>query len=94
MGNKTVEEKAFLLAELMGWEVYAVGKIYTIAITEKLNPYDSKSNEGLSQFAAILLKFPEVMRYPEYFTDDERNWIKPTQSQILDTILEMNGVEL
>jgi len=57
-------------------------------------PYES-DEEGLAQFAAILLKFPEV--FPERLESyvGFEGWIKkPTQANILDEILVMNGVEI
>ena len=51
-------------------------------------PYES-DEEGLAQFAAILLKFPEVMEFSTEWT-----YNKPTQANILDEILRMNGVEI
>jgi len=60
-------------------------------------PY-SDDEEGYAQFAAILLKFPEVMACQfrlvslssgSYFSRDVT--VKPTQANILDEILRMKG---
>ena len=95
------QEKSLKLAELMEWEtrltcivknapssvkVYA-DKESGIGFAE-LQPY-SKEEIGLSQFAAILLKFPEVMEFSTEWT-----YNKPTQANILNEILRMNGVEI
>jgi len=93
------QEKSLKLAELCP-DIWAFWK------PEKdWNPY-SESINGLAQFAAILLKFPEVMcsLVPiTYFDADEderkslrktMNYNGPTQANILDEILRMNGVEI
>jgi len=69
----------------------------------KFNPYSS-SVEGLAQFAAILLKFPEVIFSLVEVTSivtgrdmgHENRWYYYdfNQSNILDEILRMNGVKI
>jgi len=100
------QEKSLKLAELMGWELdynklwdewhvlnlFPRGHIATI-----LQPY-ANSEQGHAQFATILLKFPEVFStFDCRITSNPKNvmWLngeKPTQSNILDEILRMNGV--
>jgi len=77
------KEKSLELAKLMGWR-------------EKINPY---GKGGLAQFAAILLKFPEVFEYAEgggYLKPTEHGGcdMAPTQENILDEILKINGVNI
>jgi len=103
-------EKSLKLAELMGWEVSEIGWIIIHPTWqdyelnegysgEFLHPY-KKSMEGLAQFAAILLKFPEFIgdissKYAcTCKAEDCPKWMdgyRPTQSNILDEILRMNG---
>jgi len=102
------QEKSLKLAELMGWEVEK--HIYSdLSITtcirgtdEELCPYEYE--DGLAQFAAILLEFIEVMYshaivntltyaegcYEFAWNNDEQ----PTQAKILDEILRMKGVDI
>ena len=99
------QEKSLKLAELMGWKpkwnnmaCEGVPKIFDYGFLE---PYAS-GNNGRAQFAAILLKFPEVMARWCYITKDDENKfdttgaiiVQPYQGAILDEILRMNGVEL
>jgi len=97
------QEKIIELAKLMGWDIkhgYIVGSLDMIP--KMLDCYD-KCNDGLAQFAAILLKFPEVMMMFAFDKDDDR-WLdskdgdlfhgEPTQETILDEILRMNGVKI
>jgi len=87
----------------MGWKVYekSFGDIYHLVKAYDygvaLRVYDDVE-EGLAQFAAILLKFPEVMACQfrlvslssgSYFSRDVT--VKPTQANILDEILRMNN---
>lgn len=86
------KDKKLALAKLMGWIVFYHIPHGTVPHLENtghvLNPYDD-----LAQFAAILLKFPEVMAkfnstyvWGAYYTE-------PTirQAIILDEILRLNG---
>jgi hypothetical protein len=124
------QKKSLALAELMGWEIRPshihpdladeivdYGELFEIAT---LAPYVVTPN-GLAQFAAILLKFPEVMdnffkvdgekqhgivafngqfwvrcegeieENYEHFTDESAH---PTQANLLDEILRMNGIKI
>lgn len=64
---------------------------------EQLNPYESAA-----QFGLIFLRYPKVMeQFCMVFQEDGVQWVKlniyrsePTQSEILDEILRMNGVEI
>jgi hypothetical protein len=64
-----------------------------------LQPYEGNQH-GLAQFAAILLKFPEAMTSYGMKCDgsvylcDSPDDCPPTQSNILDEILRMNGVDV
>jgi len=85
--------KSLALAKLMGWTGGDnMGQAH-------LQPYDN-SIIGLAQFAAILLKFPEVLsQYDCKVLHNPRNtmWkdgVKPSQESMLDTILEINGISL
>ena len=103
-------EKSLALAKLMGWELRSNHErieagMVDFEITNDPNltgtilcPYKSNPT-GLSQFAAILLKYPEVMvSKGRLFKGDPTSyntWEKePTQQNILDEILRMNGVEV
>jgi len=95
------QEKSLKLAELMGWDIKVdpLGFAYFECNNGKLVPYELSRN-GLAQFAAILLKFPEVMhayvsKYQAHGNpSDILRWKrKPTQANILDEILRMNGVD-
>jgi len=95
------QEKSLKLAELMGWEIVDSDEAghYTVLYpfdSDALNPYSSQPF-GLAQFAAILLKFPEVMAKTEgvwEMTESYWETHKPTQANILDEILAMNGVDI
>jgi len=97
-------QKSLALAELMGWEqaetcphVWFMGNGLG---QMHLHPY-SKSYSGLAQFAAILLKFPRVFcRFTEgdldgftslLFDDGYHDKLEPTQANVLDEILKMQG---
>lgn len=113
-----IKDKSLALAELMGWERTSpdhegictcdMGNVYNNLCC----PY-TLSITGLAQFAAILLKFPEVMAgfdmHVWQHSDDKTTccmcgtaYVKgesiycklPTQANILDEILRMNGVEI
>jgi len=98
------QEKSLELAEVMGWERSELGGV-SFWEGENIDLYHttlcpySSCNAGKAQFAAILLRFPEVMeRFTEAgsMLDDAtmmRNGMKPTQANILDEILRMNGIE-
>ena len=84
---KTIEERSLMLARLMGRSAY----------NQNMNswrPY-SDGTIGRAQFAGILLRFPEVMdeilNHPE---KGKRFTIDPTQANILDAILRMNGYDI
>ena len=62
------------------------------------NPY-SDDIFGRAQFASILLKFPEVMGRHDLYMWNHPNGAaigatEPTQANILDEILRMNGVDV
>lgn len=92
-------EKSRKLAELMGWKVM----VSTMGTKPKhmvnmgssewytLRPYNS-DHWGLAQFAAILLKYPHVFEYAKgggYINGKE-----PTQENILDEVLRINGIDI
>ena len=104
-------KKSLKLAEMMGW-----GVIYTNGYPKVdpafnsdfagylyLQPYESDT-DGLAQFAAILLKFREVIpricrnkwhkQGMQNVCRIELRDVEPTQANILDEILVMNGVEI
>jgi hypothetical protein len=89
------QEKSLKLAELMGWETIVdnmgrylvVNTSYNWLHHSYLTPYGSGSY-SLAQFAAILLANIQVTRTAGY------RYIEPTQANILDEILRMNGVEV
>ena len=100
------QEKSLELARLMGWELSNRLLKDRAAIMNWhiarygghiLQPY-KHNDDGLAQFAAILLKFPEVMNkcdcdgYWEF--NPSTGGMEPTQANILDEILRMNGVEI
>jgi len=103
------QEKSLKLAELMGWETgfdELMGWQWNKGgVGECLRPYETDIL-GLSQFAAILLKFREVMlhfkwRYRPIVLDAESKvrakkiWnMQPTQTNILNEILRMNNYEI
>jgi len=102
----THKEKSLELAKLMGWyvHVYDTHVNFESAIFEGvLQPYE-KNEYGLAQFAAILLKFPEVIFRQADITsidtgkdigfDSRWHYYDFNQTEILDEILRMNGVEL
>ena len=99
----TEQEKSLALAKLMGWELselYIIQNPECPVFHQYLEPYND-STIGYAQFAAILLKYPEVMTEvcvahydlsihlfePE---EDGRNW----QGFILDEVLRMKGVKV
>jgi len=106
----TEQEKSLKLAELMGWRKYPHspdmkrGVSYSVrgidgmpsASIVDLEPY-AATPIGRVQFAAILLKFPEVITH---FVDGEgelstaNTYGEPTQANILDEILRMNGEDI
>jgi len=96
------QEKNLELVKLMGWYVYdfkySIERGYRqdehIVIFEGcdalLEPY-----QDLAQFGAILLKFPEaIVRIND--SVDYHLWCEhpPTQENILDEVLRMNGVKI
>jgi len=106
------QEKSLKLAALMGWKLqdgtdfeYWSGMSKDLGWIsnyhcQRLDPYTD-----LAQFAAILLKFPEVMHKITRHTGSYNSNMKflgvqgrfivePTQANILNEILVMNGVEI
>jgi len=93
------KEKSIALAKLIGWKGYFADFAHYDFVWDcnpdfdctqyKLEPYE-KSEEGLAQFAAILLKFPEAFNKASGFWHK----LEPTQEAILDEILRMNGVKI
>ena len=89
------QDKSLKLAELDGrWGKEFIPQVVKLKV---FNPY-SDDERGLAQFAAILLKFPEVMHKCFMVEGDSRLFLlggyPATQEYILDKILRMNGVEL
>ena len=90
------QDKSLALAYLMGWAKDDDKGIPWY--TSKLNigtiaPYED-DRDGLAQFAAILLKFSEVMSEIHKNCEAlENNITYVDQEYILDCILRMNGVE-
>jgi hypothetical protein len=95
-----LKEKEKALAELMEWELELIIhhnqyiKREFLCISNggcggfKLQPY-SNTNTGLAQFAAIFLKYPDVMAH---FMDCNLDYhTKPTQEAILDEIIKQEG---
>jgi len=99
------QEKSLKLAELMGWEVISVRdmRMYNpfCTGTADIELYN-ETTRGLAQFAAILLRFPEVMRRFDHvgpYGDgtggiQTADGLPPTHTNILDEILRMNGVDV
>lgn len=88
--------KSLKLAELMGWGIEMYKGRETIGAGSPMRghyirPYED-CEHGLAQFAAILLKFPEVMNSFSY--EEGRPDMPPTQANILDEVLRMKGVEI
>ena len=95
-------DKSIKLAELMGWDVFLNCNDKLVMEGELelqlVNPY-SDNDCGKAQFTDILMKFPEIIiAFTNNFTcdccaADCPIWTKePTQENILDEILRMNGV--
>lgn len=89
------ELKSLELARLMGWKINKSWILRTPYLaSHELNPYE-QDVYGLAQFAAILLKFPWVMYQFVQQNDSSGIGIKePTQANILDEILAMNGLDV
>ena len=102
------KQKSLALAGLVGWELqnsrllpsqppciyHNAGAVECLM----LDPYNDTDRNGLAQFAAILLKFPEAMacQFSTVCLSDgsmlTRNTpVKPTQANILDEILKLNN---
>ena len=91
------EEKSLKLAELMEWNPTKITPLADWSFIgnesahelwkSTIEPY-AYSVDGLAQFAAILLKLPEVGAH--FFG----RWDKFTQECVLDHILRMNGVDI
>lgn len=104
------QEKSLKLAELMGWRIVYHEECYANVQkdsgnplkTESLEPYCEDSNLGLAQFAAILLKNMEVLAHfcrADIRSEQDNEFSvelvgEPTQANILDEILRMNGVAI
>jgi len=93
-------EKSLELAKLMGWREFKSTGAYMIFSEyelSELKPYCSDT-QGLAQFGAILLKFPAVFEYASaggfIKYNDGYTYTEPTQENILDEILRINGVKL
>jgi len=97
-------EKLLKLAELMAWKVAVSDEYLKVdkfgnGVFTPFNPY-TRGQDGLSQFAAILLKFPQVMMQFAFDKEKDR-WLgtvdgdlfhgEPTQENILDEILRMHA---
>jgi len=108
------QEKSLKLAELMGFAIEYIGppdmatgySRHTMfhkvsGAMRSWEPY-KESTFGLSQFAAILLRFPEVMTrqsFTNHFANAGLSYrshfqLEPTQANILNEILRMNGVDV
>jgi len=92
------KEKCLELAKLMGWtEFKSTGPylIFSEYELSELKPY-CHDTQGLAQFGAIILKFPEVFEYASGggFIQCKDVYIRPTQESILDGILIMKGVTI
>ncbi|MDX8383422.1 MAG: hypothetical protein R8M45_05030 [Ghiorsea sp.] len=87
------QEKSLEHARIMGWRIYqkSFGDIYTrVKVYDygvSLRPY-ADDEEGLAQFAAILLKYLQDDDMPPLLMFD------PTQENILNEILVNNDVEI
>jgi len=89
------KQKSLALAKLMGWNPsYSSDGRFISCMPpwcggETLCPY-TKTQQGLTQFAAIFLKDPEVMELFRCVNEMTGAFsIKPTQANILDEILRM-----
>jgi len=98
------KEKSLELAKLMGWREFKSTGAYMIFSEyelSELKPYCSDTH-GLAQFGAILLQFQGVFGlncFSSYIKNKDTcsNFVwdkEPTQENILDEILRMNGVKL
>ena len=102
-------EKSLKLAELMGWKLHlGTDYEYWSGMAKDLggiSNYDCQSLHpytNLAQFAAIFLKFRDVMYNPCFESYDTHKGLsysepidkEPTQANILDEILAMSGVEI
>lgn len=96
--DATEEEKSLALAELMGLIVSEDNSVMSRNAFDRshdwkvYNPYEGNI-AGLAQFAAILLRFPEVFDSVEdVIISCEDGAMRPfNQANILDEILRMNG---
>jgi len=99
-------EKSLKLAELMGWDVVRrPQRDERVIISDygrnlggnvTLCPYRNTVS-GCSQFALILLRFPEVMNEVKDMSMSSETYgigVEPTQANILDEILRMNDVNI
>ena len=101
---KTIKERSKMLAELMNWKLAIYGISLPTEMQELriqggqlndtvLEPY-VKDDHG--QFKEILFRFPEViLRMNRGYDGVYCGWYNtPTQENILDEILRMNGREV
>jgi len=98
------KQKSLALAELVWWNHSSSSDGRYISCMppwsgeETLCPY-VKSQQGYAQFAAILLKFPEVITMfvqvegcgHEQCCGDVGLYTRPTQTNLLNAILHMKG---
>jgi len=99
----TKKGKSLLLAKLMKWKLFKdimIDDPKAPGYGQRLQPY-LDTTAGLAQFAAILLAFPEVMtttvtRIVHGEEEEICKWdleaYKPTQANLLDEIVRMNGL--
>jgi len=97
--------KELALAKLMGWKLHQTdtkSQLYELRDKsfrylegdyQPLEPY-SETIAGLAQFASILLRFSQVMTLSHACHEPIWNAKEPTQENILDEILRMNGVAI
>ena len=74
---KSIEEKSLLLAELMGWKIthdpdWVWPQMHEPYVHHSLRPYEECEN-GRAQFAAILLRFKEVITRFRLYTNEDRH---------------------
>jgi len=93
------QDKSIALAKLMGWDVHIYDTqihFKGVGIDGVLQPYDEREY-GRAQFATLLLTFPDVLLVfqlaKEGGVGEWEYLLKPTQENILDEILRMNGVD-
>jgi len=85
-------EKELNLAELMDWKTHNHCVVHDEGDASHLEPYANSKN-GRTQFAAIILEFPEAMQ-EFYVLEGEWQPVRPTQGNILDAVLRINDVSV